>query len=252
VIHHGLTIVDTTSALYVWEIPYFPYFYIPWSGIPQPSEDQEEGNLQHAQWEERGILTTSDTDGTPLGRLWRIHVDEDETHAIDNVLEMIGSTPQIGNMLRIPFASAEHWLEEDTPIYQHPKDPFRRVDTLTSLRSITVSLNGTQLATSPSSIHLYETDLPCRYYIPLSAINARVLRKSSKRTQCPYKGEAEYYDVVLKDEKGKETVHEGLVWYYTWPNLECAQIAGLCCFYNEKVDIEVDGVKMERPRTHFG
>jgi len=155
-------------------------------------------------------------------------------------------------MLRIPFAAAEHWLEEDRPIYQHPKDPFRRVDTLTSLRFVTVSLNGTQLATSPSSIHLYETDLPCRYYIPLSAIDQRVLRRSSKRTLCPYKGEAEYYDVVLKDEKGEETVYEGLVWYYTRPNLECAQIAGLCCFYNEKVDVEVDGVRMERPRGMFG
>ena len=208
-IHHGITIVDTTSAVYVWEIPYYPYFYIPWSGVPKPAEGQDE-HLQHAQWEERGILSTSDTDSTPVGRLWRIHVDDDESHAIDNVLETIGSTPQIGNMLRISFASAEHWLEEDTPIYQHPKDPFRRVDTLTSLRSVTVSLNGTQLATSPSSIHLYETDLPCRYYIPLSAIDQRVLRKSSKRTQCPYKGEAEYYSVELKGGK----VFEDVIWYY--------------------------------------
>jgi uncharacterized protein (DUF427 family) len=155
-------------------------------------------------------------------------------------------------MLRIPFASAEHWLEEDQPIIVHPKDPFRRVDTLTSLRSVRVSLNGSVLAESAYSIHLYETGLPCRYYIPLSAIRQDVLRRSELKTLCPYKGEAEYYDVVLKGEDGKEEIKEGLVWYYMRPNMECAQIVGLCCFYNEKVDIEIDGVAMERPVTKFG
>ncbi|MEK1114141.1 hypothetical protein OSJ20_21910, partial [Mycobacterium ulcerans] len=31
-----------------------------------------------------------------------------------------------------------------------------------------------------------------------------------------------------------------------------AAIAGLVAFYNEKLDISVDGVNLSRPRTHFG
>ena len=30
------------------------------------------------------------------------------------------------------------------------------------------------------------------------------------------------------------------------------QIVGLACFYNEKVDIILDGEKLPRPETHFG
>ena len=29
-------------------------------------------------------------------------------------------------------------------------------------------------------------------------------------------------------------------------------VRGLLCPYNERVDIEMDGVKLERPKTHFG
>lgn len=113
-------------------------------------------------------------------------------------------------MIRIPFASAQAWLEEDTPMFGHPKDPFHRVDTLTSLRPVKISLGGKVLAESPYSVHLYETKLPCRYYIPLSTIDQTLLRKNKKTTTCPYKGTAEYYDVVVGDE-----VQEGLVWYYS-------------------------------------
>jgi len=238
-----VTIVDTKKggALYVWEHQWFPAYYIPWSGLPELSDDKH-----YPQWEERGVLSSESNNEEVLGRLWRVHVDNEPTHAIDNVYETIGTTPQIGNMLRIPFASAQTWLEEDTPMSGHPKDPYHRVDTLTSLRPVKVSLNGKVLAESPYSVHLYETKLPCRFYIPLSTIDQTILRKNSKTTQCPYKGTAEYYDVILGDE-----VHEGLVWYYNQPNMECAQIIGLCCFYGEKVDLEVDGEKIERPKTPF-
>jgi len=73
-----------------------------------------------------------------------------------------------------------------------------------------------------------------RYYIPLSSIDTSVLRPSQITTQCPYKGTAEYYDVVVDGETYKD-----VVWFYTQPTVECAAIAGLCCFYNEKVDMKI-------------
>lgn len=99
-------------------------------------------------------------------------------------------------------------------------------------------------------MHLYETGLPVRYYLPLTSIDVSKLKPSGKKTQCPYKGEAEYYHVMLD---GKE--HTDIVWFYTNPTIECAAINALCCFYNEKVDISImeNGrwVKLDRSKTPF-
>jgi uncharacterized protein (DUF427 family) len=44
-------------------------------------------------------------------------------------------------------------------------------------------------------------------------------------------------------------LHPDVVWSYPDPIPECPRIAGLICFYNEKVDLTVDGVPEERPQT---
>ena len=46
------------------------------------------------------------------------------------------------------------------------------------------------------------------------------------------------YNVVVN---GKE--YKDLIWRYETPTLESALIAGYVCFYNEKVDIYIDGLK---------
>lgn len=148
-------------------------------------------------------------------------------------------------------SAKDQWLEEDTPIFVHPKDPFKRVDILASTRPIKVAIAGRTVAEASASMHLYETGLPVRFYMPLMSIDTSVLRPSQTRTQCPYKGEAEYYSVVID---GKE--YKDIVWFYTRPTIECAGVAGMCCFYNEKVDISIQGhgawEELERPKTHFG
>jgi uncharacterized protein (DUF427 family) len=137
-------------------------------------------------------------------------------------------------------------MEEDAPIFVHPKDPFKRIDILPSLRPVEVKVHGKTVAKTPSSMHLFESGLPTRFYMPLTAVDPSVLRKSDLVTQCPYKGDAEYYDVVVD---GKEA--KNVVWYYRLPTQESAAIAGLVCFYNEKVDILLDGELLEKPKTWF-
>jgi uncharacterized protein (DUF427 family) len=85
--------------------------------------------------------------------------------------------------------------------------------------------------------------LRVRYYLPATAVDPSILRPSTTRTVCPYKGDAEYYDVVLQ-ENGEEKVYKDLVWWYRYPTLECSAIAGMLCFYNEKVDMYLDGEKL--------
>ncbi|MFC7479233.1 DUF427 domain-containing protein [Luedemannella flava] len=93
---------------------------------------------------------------------------------------------------------------------------------------------------------LFETGLPVRFYLPLSDVRRDLLRPSDTLTRCPYKGTAEYWSVEVNG-----TRHEDLVWIYRAPLPESQKIAGLACFYNEKVDLIVDGEPWVRPHTPF-
>jgi uncharacterized protein (DUF427 family) len=140
----------------------------------------------------------------------------------------------------------DEWLEEDEPVYVHPRNPYTRVDILASSRHIRVELDGQRLAESRSPHILFETGLPPRYYLPLSDVQMRLLRPSDLQTHCPYKGTANYWSVEIDG-----TTYENLVWIYRTPLPESQKIAGYACFYNEKVDLYVDGVLQSRPRTKF-
>jgi uncharacterized protein (DUF427 family) len=74
-----------------------------------------------------------------------------------------------------------------------------------------------------------------------------LLQRSQTVTHCPYKGRADTWSVRVG-----ETLHEDLAWSYPAPLPESQKVAGLIAFYDEKLDIEVDGVLQERPRTKFG
>jgi uncharacterized protein (DUF427 family) len=95
---------------------------------------------------------------------------------------------------------------------------------------------------------LFETGLPTRYYIDRTDVAFEHLEPSSTETLCPYKGVTTgYWSVRVGD-----TLQQDLAWTYHYPLPSVAQITGMVAFYNEKLDISVDGVKLERPQTHFG
>ncbi len=66
-------------------------------------------------------------------------------------------------------------------------------------------------------------------------------------TACPYKGTTSGYWSAQVDGR----VHPDIAWTYDFPTRDVLPIAGLVAFYNEKLDIFVDGVELERPHTHF-
>jgi uncharacterized protein (DUF427 family) len=161
---------------------------------------------------------------TVIATSWTLVIDDRRTP--DSILifadDLEGPAAPLSGLVRIQFDAMDQWFEEDTPIYIHPKDPFKRIDVLSSSRPICVSIAGQVVAESNHSMHLYETGLPCRYYLPRKAIRQEVLRPSKTVTHCPYKGAAEYFSVEVK---GK--VHEDVVWFYNQPLLECAKIEGM-------------------------
>ncbi|SCZ57775.1 DUF427 domain-containing protein [Thiohalomonas denitrificans] len=123
------------------------------------------------------------------------------------------------------------WLEEDEEVFVHPRDPFVRVDVLRSSRSIRIEALGEVIAETRRPTLLFETGLPTRYYLPLIDTRVDWLKPSDTVTRCPYKGEAHYYSLRI----GEKSIDD-VCWYYRYPTQEVAAIAGLVCFYPERVD----------------
>ena len=72
------------------------------------------------------------------------------------------------------------------------------------------------------------------------------MRPRDKVTHCPYKGAATYLSAEVDGR-----AYPDLVWMYRSPLPESQKIAGLACFYNERVDLYLDGELQERPVTQF-
>ncbi|KAF4961558.1 hypothetical protein FGADI_182 [Fusarium gaditjirri] len=235
-VHNRTTIVDTTHGVYVWEHDSFPTIYVPVVDV------------KNAKLVDKKNISVELKERAAIAQLVIPAHDSINEAKVDNVVRFFQDVTlgALSDMVRIEFRSIDQWFEEDEPIFVHAKDPFKRIDILHSTRPIEVKVNGRTVAKTTSSMHLLETGLPTRYYLPLSAVDPTVLSKSTVRSKCPYKGEAEYYHIVID---GK--TFENLVWYYNHPTLESASIARLVCFYNEKVDIILDGELQERPRKKF-
>ncbi|WP_345044757.1 DUF427 domain-containing protein [Streptomyces sannanensis] len=141
----------------------------------------------------------------------------------------------------------DHWYEEETEIFVHPRDPHKRVDAIPSSRHVQVEIEGTVVADTRRPVLLFEAGLPTRYYIPREDVRLDLFTPTALHTRCPYKGVAsEYWSWA-----GGGHVPPGVAWSYPDPLPAVHEIKGLVAFYNEAVDLVVDGERRERPVTHF-
>jgi uncharacterized protein (DUF427 family) len=153
--------------------------------------------------------------------------------------------PGLDGWVVVEFDAMETWHEEDERVFGHVRDPYHRIDVLSTPRHVRISLDGELLAETTRAQALFETALPPRWYLPRVDVKAE-LEESEKITVCAYKGFATHYHVTAGD-----TVVRDLAWSYEDPLRDGEQVRGLVCFYNEKVDIELDGAPQERPQTPF-
>ncbi|WP_433728592.1 DUF427 domain-containing protein [Nocardia sp. CA-129566] len=226
----GQLVADTTRPVLVWEGPHYPTYYLPVADLHAKLEPN--GKTKHSP--SRGEATEYDVvlDGvTAPGAALRHH---------DSPI------PELDELVRLDWNSMDEWFEEDEPVYVHPRDPYSRVDILASSRHVRVEIDGVTVADSHAPRILFETGLPARYYLPLTDVRMDLLSPSRTHTSCPYKGTAEYWTVHIADKE-----YPDIVWGYRTPLPESQKIAGLACFYNEKVDIYVDGELQPRPHTPF-
>ena len=172
-------------------------------------------------------------------------VDVDES-VLDSERSYTPAGVGLDGHVALRWRAFDHWFEEDEEVFVHARDPYKRIDILRSSRHVVVGLDGTVVADSKHPTLLFETSLPRRFYLPLTDVRMELLEPSTTRTQCPYKGEAKYWSIRIG-----EALHADVLWSYPTPLQESLSIAGLVSFYDENLDVTVDGVVQVRPITQF-
>ena len=227
----GETVVDTTQALYVWEWLNYPQYYIPLADVRRDILVRED----HKQESPRGPV-----------ELYGLRVGDVHRPRAAKVLTE-STIDELRDTVRFEWTSLDAWFEEDERVFVHPRSPYVRIDALRSTRSVRVELDGVVLAESSSPVMLFETGLPTRYYFNRTEVNLEHLVPTDTITGCPYKGMTSGYWSVRVGDK----VIRDLAWAYDFPTQQVIGIAGMVAFYNERVDIFIDGKKIERAKTHF-
>ncbi|MCP9952732.1 DUF427 domain-containing protein [Actinomadura madurae] len=221
----GHLVADTTRPSLVWEIPYYPTYYFPEADV-------------RAELVEDGPGKRSPSRGDATAYTVKVNGAEAPGAALRHT--------ELPGLVRLDWDAMDAWFEEDEEVFVHPRDPHTRVDVLASSQHVRVEVDGVTVAESSSPRLLFETGLPVRYYLPKPHVRMDLLEHTETVTHCPYKGTAEYWSVHAGD-----GIHKDLAWSYPTPLDESRKVAGLICFYSEKVDIFVDGVLQERPKTKF-
>jgi uncharacterized protein (DUF427 family) len=119
------------------------------------------------------------------------------------------------------------------------------ITTETIAARVRVVVGGVTVADSTRAVVLHETGLPPRYYLPRDDVAMGHLVTSPNISMCPFKGDAVYWSAEID---GAEVPN--IAWSYPAPIPERTDIAGLICFFDERVDeITIDGVATTRPET---
>jgi uncharacterized protein (DUF427 family) len=140
----------------------------------------------------------------------------------------------------VDFDAFDEWFEEDERNVGHPRDPYHRIEIVHSSRSVRVERDGQLLAASSRPYLLFEAPLPVRYYLPPEDVDEGVLHPSTTHTLCAYKGRASYWSLETEDD---------IAWSYPEPLREAAEVTDRIAFFNERVDLVVDGTRLDRPVT---
>jgi uncharacterized protein (DUF427 family) len=227
------TVVDSTRAMLVWEprriVPSYavPVDDIQADLVPEgPAPSAAEPAVLHP-----GIAFTAHS---TVGESFAVRTDaESRDGAAFRPADI-----DLAEYAILDFNAFDAWFEEDDELFGHPRDPYSRIDIRPSSRHVRVEIDGQLVAESTRPTLLFETGLPVRFYLPKEDV--RGLEPSDRRTYCAYKGQASYWSI------GE---HRNYAWTYTDPLPGATEIADLVAFYDEMVDITVDGVRRPRPHT---
>ncbi len=227
------TVVDSTRAKLLHETDHLPVYYFPRDDVRMELLDPSEKRTRCPYKGE--------------ARYWTLRVgDRSAPDAMWAYPEPLDSAQFLRDHVAFYWDELDEWFAEDEQLFGHPRDPYSRIDVYKTSRHVRVSLDGELLADSRRAKVLFETALPPRYYLPPDDVRTELLVPSSKKTRCAYKGSASYWHVRVGDR-----LVEDLVWAYPEPQHDAEPVRDLLCFFNERVDLELDGVPQERPKTQW-
>ena len=182
---------------------------------------------------------TEESDDLGSAGFWHVKVGG---ASADNAAWCYEHPPQdapagLSSYIAFKWSAMDVWMEEDEVVYAHPRDPYSRIDIRYSSQHVRVDVGGHTVAESHAPVILFETGAPPRYYLKPADVRMDLLKPTDLHTECPYKGVASYYSVVIDGEEFKN-----IVWYYPFPYPEMSKIRGLLTFYPEKADgFYIDG-----------
>ena len=229
----GETVVDSTRVKLLHEHGHLPIYYFPREDV---RFDLLEPTDHHTRCPYKGEAS-----------YWTLRVgDRVAENAVWGYPEPLDDAPPLADYVAFYWNALDTWYEEDEEAIVHPRDPYHRVDVVPSSRHVVVRVGGQVIAESTRPLALFETGLPTRWYLPEEDVRMDLLEPSDKRTGCAYKGFASYWSVRVGDE-----LEEDVVWTYRSPRRGMEPIKDLVCFFNERVDLEVDGEVQERPETQW-
>jgi uncharacterized protein (DUF427 family) len=223
----NVCVFDTTRAVYVWDSPKYPFYQVPADDV-RLELLTDDGKSHRHRLGTSSVHTLAVGDTRRPGTARRYGPDAD---------------PAVAGTVRFEWSALDAWFEEDEEVYVHPRNPYTRVDALRSSRLVTIALAGVTLAESAATVMVFETGLPTRYYFDRTAVDFTHLVPSETWTECPYKGRTSHYWTARI---GNTRVMD-LAWSYAFPTQALNPIKNLVAFYNEDVDLTVDGRLMERP-----
>jgi uncharacterized protein (DUF427 family) len=225
------TIFDSTRALILFEEGHLPVYYLPVEDVRADLLEPSDRRTTCPRKGEASYQSIRVGDRVVADAAWRYEQPIDEC-------------PDIAGYLAFYWNALDSWWEEDDEVFVHARDPYHRVDVLRSSRHVRVELDGEPLAESRRPLLLFETSLPTRFYLPRADVRLDLLQASRTTTSCPYKGTASYLSARVGG-----TLHDDVAWTYERPIPECSKVEQAICFFNERVDLIVDGERLERPQT---
>jgi uncharacterized protein (DUF427 family) len=229
----GETVVDSRRAMLLHESGHLPVYWFPAGDVrgdlfvASQRREEERGKGLAAYLDARiGTRTVPEA-------AWEIERPDE-------------SAGFLAGHVALQWDAMDEWFAEDEQLFGHPRDPYSRIEVLRTTRHVRVSVDGHVLADSRRARMLLETNLPVRFYLPAGDVRTDLLVPSSNRSRCAYKGSAAYWHVRVGDR-----VEHDLVWSYPEPQHDAEGVRDLLCFFNERVDLELDGEPEARPHTQW-
>jgi uncharacterized protein (DUF427 family) len=96
---------------------------------------------------------------------------------------------------------------------------------------VRVVFAGSVVADTARALLLREASYAPVVYVPREDVDMTLLKRSQRRTHCPYRGDASYYSIFAGDRSA-----ENAVWSYEHPLADVGEIASYMAFYPDRVD----------------